>query len=132
MATPQKTAAQYRDRAHARIYTNWANLPAWRKLSAPSVALLVELLMQYRPSQPNWFVISERKAAGLARCARAKAAGVLDELVDKGWLQVERVGTGLKGGTARRAAAYSLTNFPTDAGPATRLFERWQPLHTNK
>lgn len=125
-----RTSKSHKDTSHARVYQPEFRLAAWRALSANAIALLIELRGMYRPSLPNLFVLSDRRVAELARCSRAKAPAVLEELVDKGWLKVERIGTGLAGPTSRRAAAYSLTNNPTDAGPATRLFERWQPPTT--
>lgn len=102
-------------------------LPAWRALSASAVALLVEIMAAYRPAAGNLIVLSDRKTAQLARCARARAHVVLLELVEHGWLQVERVGGGMRGPADRRSAAYSLTMFDTDDAPARRLFERWKP-----
>ncbi len=119
--------AHPRDKAHARIYRVWMDLPAWTTLSAVAQALIVNIMTRYRPMEPNRFEISDRTATTLVRAARKTAAKALAELVDRGWLSEVRVGR-LQGPKARRASVYALTTFSEDGViPATKRFLTWQP-----
>jgi hypothetical protein len=40
-------ATKFRDLAHARIYSTWTNLPAWRECSLAARILLVEMLARF-------------------------------------------------------------------------------------
>jgi hypothetical protein len=103
------------------------HLPSWTTLSAPSTLLLTELLARYRPHDMNAFELSDRTAAQLGRCARNTARKALEQLEDRGWLVVVKVGC-MFGPKSRRAAVYALTAYRLDDGrPASRAFLRWKP-----
>lgn len=115
---------RYSDLPHARFYCAWADLPAWRVLRPEAKALLLEMLVRYRPGQ-NFLTISDRMAAEWVGCARPTIANAFVDLEERGWIKVQRVGR-TDGPKARRASAYSLTQYPDDWGnPATKDFERW-------
>jgi hypothetical protein len=119
--------ARVRDAPHARIYSAWMELPAWRTLSPYARSLLVELFARYRPLEPNRFELSDRTAAFLANCGRQTAARALIELEKRGWIEVARVGK-LTGPKAKRASWYSLTYFERLPGePGSRAFLTWRP-----
>jgi hypothetical protein len=115
------------DKPHARIYFAWMELPAWTTLRPEAQALLVNVMTRYRPLDTNAFEISDRTATMLVNCARNTAAKALEELVDREWFRVIRVGR-IRGPKALRATIYALTMYPLDdAEPAPMGFLRWQP-----
>lgn len=119
--------SKYWDEPHGRIYVAWMLLPAWRKISCPSRALLVELVTRYRPTMENLFALSDRHVAEMLNCSRPTAAKTLAELEECGWIEVERVG-GITGERAKRASAYSLTTHARIIGESpTKAFIKWRP-----
>lgn len=125
-------ATKERDKAHARIYTHWLELPAWRALSPSAVSLLVGVLARYRPGS-NPMQISDRQAAAWANCSRPTAAAALVQLEKCGWLEVVRFGR-MDGERATRPSVYRITRYPTNDGlPATEDFLGWrEPLERPK
>jgi hypothetical protein len=116
-----------RDRPHARIYREWMDLPAWTTLMPVAQSLIVNLLTRYRPQEPNRFELSDRTVAKLVSCSRNTARKALDDLEDRGWMKVVRVGSFI-GPKARRASAYALTAFPLEIGmPPQKDFLHWKP-----
>ena len=105
-------ATNLRDRPHARIYSHWGAYPAWRALSLASRALLVAILMEYRPGRNGHLEWSCRRAASAIGVSKDRAARALTQLELLGWLKVERLA-----GFGRRnvPACYALTMFPNDA-----------------
>jgi hypothetical protein len=68
----------------------------------------------------------------LVRCARNTARKALDDLEDRGWIRVVRVGQ-MRGPKAKRATVYALTAFPSEIGePATKEFLRWKPARVQQ
>jgi hypothetical protein len=121
-------ATKQRDAAHGRVYAEWLSLPAWRDMGAAPRALLIELLTKYRPTEPNFVELSDRKAASILGCSRPTAAKAVAKLVECGWLEVERHG-GMKGRFSKRSSGYSLTMQPLFPGDApTRAFMKWRPV----
>lgn len=115
---------RYSDKPHARFYSEWVDLPAWRALRPEAKALLLDILVRYRPGQ-NLLAISDRMAAEWVGCSRPTVAKAFADLEDCGWIKVERVGR-TNGPKARRASAYSLTQYPDDWGtPPSKDYERW-------
>lgn len=122
MAAPRK----YSDKSHARIYGEWERLPAWNTLSVYARCILTVLLMDYRKGA-NFLELSDAEAARRANCARSTAAKAIDELQEKGWIGVARVGK-MNGRRAGRCSAYFLTYYPEEIGiPATHGYKRWRP-----
>jgi Transcriptional regulators len=119
-------ATKHRDKPHARIYAEWMLLPAWRTLDCHARALIVELLTRYRPTDENHIILSDRKAATMLNCARPTAAKAIAQLVERGWLEIERVGS-MKGPRCKRGSAYALTAQPAHPGLRAELtFMNWQ------
>ncbi len=115
-----------RDRPHARIYSHWDELPAWRYLSPAARCLLVAMLMAYRPGQnglQSWSLNRIAKAVG---SGRATAATALEELESSGWITCEWIG-GF--GRTNRGSQFALTSFVNDRTGhlPTHAFERWEP-----
>ena len=121
-------ATKFAGPSHARFYSDWLDLPSYRNLHPPARALLLETMARYRPKTSTQFEWSSRKAAGLLLCSRSTAAQALHELVECGWLKVERVGR-TKGPRATRPSVYSLTMFGTAMDPTpSREFMTWRPV----
>jgi hypothetical protein len=115
------------DKPHARIYSEWMDLPAWNTLTPVAQALLVNIMTRYRPLDANAFEISDRTAATLVRASRNTAAKALADLEDRGWLRVVHVGR-IWGPKAKRASIYSLTMWPGEVGePPTKNYLAWRP-----
>ena len=120
------TATKFRDRPHARVYAHWRQFPAWALLSLVARALLVEILMEYRPGANGRLAWSCRKAARSISVSKDRAARALIELEMKGWLTVERVANF---GRRNLPAEYALTMYANDVNgaPASFAFEAWNP-----
>lgn len=121
-----------KDKPHARIYRQWMDLPAWTTLTPLAQALITNLITRYRPHEPNLFELSDRTVTTLVRCARNTARKALEDLEDRGWIRVVRVGR-MNGPKAKRASVYALTAFTIEPGePATKEFLRWKPDPTQR
>jgi hypothetical protein len=120
------TATKFRDRPHARIYAHWRQYPAWTSLGLVARALLVEMLMEYRPGTNGRLAWSCRKAARAVGVSKDRAARALIELEMRGWVTVERVANF---GRRNLPAEYALTMYANDASgaPASYAFEAWDP-----
>lgn len=115
-----------RDRAHARVYVEWKKLPAWRTLSGNARALFVEILMDYHPDRPNAFALSNGTIAELMGCTEKTAAKLINELVLRGWLFIERRGA-VTGMRATRARVVSIAKYETESRDACEPFRHWRP-----
>jgi hypothetical protein len=120
------TATKYRDRPHARIYSAWMELAAWREASLAARVLLIEMLARYRPGDNGRLEWSIRRVAEVLGASKATASTALKELETVGWIEVTRVGSFSRKG---RPSHYALAMFANDVTgePATRTFERWRP-----
>jgi hypothetical protein len=120
------SATKYRDRPHARIYSAWVELPAWREASIAARCLLVEMLARYRPGENGRIEWSVRRVAEVLGVSKSTASTALIELETTGWIEVTRAGSFSRKG---RASLYALAMFNNDVTgePATRTFERWRP-----
>jgi hypothetical protein len=119
-------ATNLRDRSHARIYAHWRSYPAWRALSLVSRALLVEILLEYRPGLNGRLEWSCRKAAHAIGVSKDSAARALTQLELLGWLTVER---SARFGRRNSPARYAVTSFPNDVtgDPLSFAFEHIDP-----
>ena len=95
-------------------------------LSLASRALLVEILMEYRPGLNGRLEWSCRKAAQAIGVSKDRAARALTQLELLGWLTCERVALF---GRRKAPARYALTLYPNDetGEPASFAFEVIQP-----
>ena len=119
-------ATKFRDRSHARVYSHWRALPAWRTLSLAARCILIEILMENRAGLNGRLAWSCRKAARAVGVSKDRAARALIHLEDRGWLKCERVANF---GRRNAPAEYALTMFPNDAtgGLPSFAFEVWNP-----
>jgi hypothetical protein len=119
-------ATKYRDRPHARIYSAWLELPAWREASLAARGLLVEMLGRYRPGENGKLEWPVRRVAEVLGVSKSTASTALIELETIGWIEVTRAGSFSRKG---RASLYALAVYDNHVTgePATRTFERWRP-----
>ena len=101
--------------------------PAFRALDGNALKLLVEISSRFSWSEPNNGQISYsvREAMALLRSGSDKARRCLDQLVELGFLAVER-----KGGFSvktKLATTWRITLLPTATQAATRDYQRWRP-----
>lgn len=116
-----------RERPHARFYSHWLYLPAYRTLSSHAFRLLMELLARYRPDRPNLFRVANTDVSRMCGCSRNSARRYVDELEERGWIRIERRGA-FTGQRTSRPRAVSLSSFRTETRPAQpQLFETWTP-----
>jgi hypothetical protein len=115
------------DKPHARIYAWWRQLPAWQTLSPFAKSLLSEMMMLYSPTAPV-IPMTDRAAADVIPCARATAAKALEELEERGWITVVRVGAFCKRGAKRRGSAFRLNMQPFYNEPPSEAFVSWREL----
>src|SRR5450631_1977545 len=86
-------ATKFSDGPHARIYSAWLELPAWREASLAARGLLVEMLARYRPGDNGRLEWSVRRVAEVLRVSKSTASAVLIELETIGWIVVMRAGS---------------------------------------
>jgi hypothetical protein len=104
------------EKAHARIYAWWLELPAWRNLSPPAVALLIALLVEYRPGTPA-VTLSDERAGRLIGMSDSSGLRAVQELEKWGWLEALYPGSFVRG----RAPTYVLTPCPEAPGIMPRM-----------
>lgn len=96
--------------AHARIFKSWLDLPACRALSSGAFRLLVNIMARSRPNTENGrLAISARLAGEWLGMDFSSASRFLTELVDNGWLDLERM---TKFENTGVVSLYALTMFP--------------------
>src|ERR1700751_3479640 len=113
------SATKYRDRPHARIYSAWVELAAWREASIAARILLVEMLAKYRPGENGKLEWPVRRVAEVLGASKSTASAALRELETTGWITVTRVGNFSRKG---RSSLYALAMFANDVtgDPAPR------------
>lgn len=108
------------------MYACWRPLPAFSSLGLPAHKLLVDLLMAYRPDSHNAFDLSDAYAASLLGVCPNTARKAVMQLVERGWIQIEREG-GLKGPRSNRVRIVSLSCYATEVRDAKpERYERWK------
>lgn len=115
------------DRPHARVYDHHVRHAAWRALSHPARVLLIETLAAYRTDKPNAFPMGTRRVADQLGVAEKTARKCVLELIEGGWLSVERAGRNT-GPRATRERVVSLTRYDTDttAGDPDLPLKTWR------
>jgi hypothetical protein len=132
MSNPSYPSSRH-DRPHARIYDHWLRHPAWKNLSPPAFKIITTLLASYRPEKNNVFLVGERRIADLCPCSPRTARFAIDELIEGGFLRVERKGRS-DGAVSARERAVSLTRYNTDTlvGDPELPMRVWETQRHNK
>jgi hypothetical protein len=102
---------------------------AWQALSGGAVAAYVELACRYDGLNNGRLHLSCREQAASRHCSSRAAANYMNELVEKGFVEVvRRSGFSVKD-RKRQAAEYRLTGFHCDVTrqPPSKGFMKWRP-----
>jgi DNA-binding HxlR family transcriptional regulator len=99
---------------------------AWRALSLPGRCALIELLRVYNGANNGELVMGVRTLAERLSCSKATAARVLNELEEKGFIGVQKVGVYGR----PNATEYHLTMHRNDVDFAlpSKAFMRWRAV----
>ena len=105
------------------------DLPAWHSLSPRAVVAYLELARRYNGSNNGWLHLSVRELARAWNWSRASAARAIEELVEKGFVEITRASGFNVKDRKRQAAEYRLTVFFCDRTrqPASKTFTKWKP-----
>jgi len=105
------------------------DLPVWHSLSPRAVVAYLELARRYNGSNNGWLHLSVRELASAWSCSRASAARAIEELVEKGFVEITRASGFNVKDRKRQAAEYRLTVFFCDRTrqPASKSFTKWKP-----
>ena len=105
------------------------DLPAWHSLSPRAVVAYLELARRYNGSNNGWLHLSVRELAHAWNWSSASAGRAIEELVNKGFVEITCAsGFNLKN-RKRQAAEYRLTVLFCDRTrqPASKDFTKWKP-----
>ena len=101
--------------------------PAWRSLSLAARCALVEIARHYRPGINGRLAMSARGLADALPISRQTGTRILNELANRGFIEVVRPGGfNVKAGEGR-ATEWRLTLYRCDVTgePPSRAFMRW-------
>jgi hypothetical protein len=101
------------DRPHARLYDHHMAHPAWIGLSANAFKLITRLMAMWRPNKPNSFPAGGKTISELIGVDQKTVTRLVNELVEKGHLRIERNGRN-RGQVKTRERVVSLTRYDTE------------------
>lgn len=98
---------------------------AWRSLSFPAISAFIQLARLYNGSNNGRLALAASTLAERLGCSKSTAARALNELEEKGFIGVQRMGTFRR--RDRLATEYYLTHFRNDVNfePPSRAFSHW-------
>jgi DNA-binding transcriptional regulator YhcF (GntR family) len=105
------------------------DLPVWRSLSPRAVVAYLELARRYNGSNNGTLHLSVRELARAWNWSKASAARAIEELVDKGFIEITRNGGFNLKDRKRQATEYRLTVLFCDLTrqSASKTFTKWKP-----
>ena len=115
--------ASRHDRPHARLYDHDLNHPAWVGLSGNAFKLIARLMAMWRPNKPNSFPAGGKTISRLIGVTEKTGTKLVNELVEKGHLRIERNGRN-RGQVKTRERVVSLTRYDTETSvgdPSLRI-----------
>ena len=103
---------------------------AWHALSPIGVKALIEIMRLYNGHNNGQLGMAASTLADRLSCSKSHASRALNELEEKGFIGVQKVGTFRR--RDRLASEYFLTEFRNDVSSAspTNEFMRWRPPPT--
>lgn len=122
-----RRSTKRRTEAHVRLYRHELTCPAYRSLSCPARALLVEFRALYGGGENRVF-LSLREMERRLGVGRKIAEKARDELLDRGFIRLVTKGSFNR--KVRHASEYVLTHEPLtnrDGATAPKDFMRWAP-----
>jgi DNA-binding MarR family transcriptional regulator len=129
MTAPFRTSKKRGRKPHGPrfVQLHWYLLDseAWKALSFGARAAFVEVARLYNGHNNGQLALSARTLAERLGCSKATAARALNELEEKGFVGVQRLGTFRR--RDRLATEYFLTLYRNDVNydPPTKAFMRW-------
>ena len=104
--------------------------PAWRALSPMAAKALIELMRLYKGYNNGQLAMAAATLADRLGCSKSHAGRALNELEEKRFIGVQKVGTFRR--RDRLASEYFLTEFRNDVSfaPPAKEFMRWTPPPT--
>jgi len=104
------------------------DLPVWHSLSPRAVVAYLELARRYNGSNNGWLHLSVRELARAWNWSRASAGRAIEELVEKGFVEITRASGFNMKDRKRQAAEYRLTVLFCDCTrqPASKTFTKWE------
>lgn len=109
---------------HVRLYRWLLDSPAYRSLSLPARALLIELYSFYNGENNGRVFLSVRDAAALIGVGSSTASRAYQELQDRGFIKSRlKSAFSVK---SRRATEWILTEFAYGDALPTKDFMKWQ------
>ncbi len=111
----------------AQLYRYMLNTGAWKSLSLAARAAMIELHQCYNGVNNGRIAMSVRLLAERLGCSKDTAARALNELEEKGFVEVVKVGTFRR--HDRLATEYCLAEYRNDVTGAlpTKKFMDWKP-----
>jgi DNA-binding transcriptional MocR family regulator len=112
-----------------RLFHFMMDTPAWQSLSPLAIVAYLELARHYNGSNNGELYLSIRTFAQKWNCSPASAARAINELIDKGFIEVTRnSGFNVKD-RKRQARTFRLTVFFCDLtkSAASNTFSKWKP-----
>jgi DNA-binding transcriptional regulator YhcF (GntR family) len=105
------------------------DLPVWHSLSPRAVVAYLELARRYNGSNNGWLHLSVRELARAWNWSRASAGRAIEELVEKGFVEITRASGFNVKDRKGQAAEYRLTVFFCDRTreAASKTFTKWKP-----
>jgi hypothetical protein len=124
------TGRSKKEARHLRLYRSVMETPAWRSLSPPARAVLIELYALYRGDNNGELFLACREAASRCNINKDTASKSFRELEDKGFIQ--RRARRPEKWTEGLARCWILTEFPfpRDGIRPTRDYLNWTPAPT--
>src|SRR5262249_13291463 len=112
-----------------QLFHSMLDLPVWHSLSPRAVVAYLELARRYNGSNNGWLHLSVRELARAWHWSRASAARAIEELVERGFVEITRTSGFNVKDRKRQAAEYRLTVFFCDRTrqPASKSFTNWKP-----
>jgi DNA-binding transcriptional regulator YhcF (GntR family) len=112
-----------------RLFHWMLDTPAWRSLSGWAMAAYLDLAANYNGTNNGELYLPIRKFTEGRDCSPATAARAINELVDKGFVEITRnSGFNIKS-HKRQARTFRLTVFFCDLtkSAASNTFTKWKP-----
>ncbi len=100
-----------------------AHSAAWRSLGGPAVKVWVELRSRYHGGNNGKLSLSQDEAARLLDLGKATVVRALDELIEKGFIELKKRGNWY----GRKASEYAVTDRGCQGLHATNAWLRWKP-----
>lgn len=122
-----KTGRSEKAAPHARLYYWFTDCPAWASLTAGARATYLLLLRRYKGSNNGKIPLSVREVAAELRAGKSTAAGYLDELQERGFIEV--MTRGAFANKNAKATEWKLNEYPCDVTGElpSKAFMRWMP-----